>query len=97
MNKITFEKLCEKEVINSCDCSRLGNIVDLIIDLECGRIISLIVCENKGILFSSSKNNQFNVPLEKICKIGEDIILVDIPPIPKLNPGKEKEKKKFFS
>jgi len=97
MNKCTFEKLSEKEVINSCDCSRLGNIVDLIIDLECGRILYLIVCENKGVFLPTSKNEPINIPWERICKIGEDIILVDIPPVPRLHPAKERDKKKFFS
>ncbi len=97
MNKCTFEKLSEKEVINSCDCSRLGTIVDLIIDLECGKILSLVVCQNQGLFSQGKKEEQISIPWDRICKIGDDIILVDIPPLPKPHIDKEKGKKKFFS
>lgn len=97
MTKITFDKLCEKEVINSCDCSRLGTISDMVIDIECGKILSFSVCPESTSFYSHKSSERIIIHWERICKIGEDIILVDIPPVPKQVCDREKDKKRFFS
>lgn len=38
-----FSDLCEKEVISVNDCRCLGNVRDLDIDQECGKVKALII------------------------------------------------------
>lgn len=87
MEVMTFDELREKEVINMNDCSRLGFISNVSIDVSCGRVVSFNVKDCSGVL---GKGKEICVPWEKITKIGCDIIFVDIcvpehiaPPPPK--------------
>lgn len=76
--EISFCKLKCKEVVNVCDGKNLGNITDIIFDTCCGRILGIIVPIEKGFFnFFKSRNDLF-IPYNRICKIGKDIILVDI-------------------
>ena len=74
-------RLCEledKEVINTCDCKKLGYIVDLIID-ECKGCIEAIVVPRAGKfcgLFGDGA--EYIIPFRCIKRIGPDIILVEI-------------------
>ena len=43
MEVMTFDELREKEVINMNDCSRLGFISNVSIDVSCGRVVSFNV------------------------------------------------------
>ena len=45
---ISFSSLRCKDVINVCDGKNLGNITDIIIDTCCGRILGIIVPNNKS-------------------------------------------------
>jgi YlmC/YmxH family sporulation protein len=68
----------QKEVINVSDGKRLGFVSDVEIDLESGRIEAIIL-PGVGKLFGLlGKENEFVIPWDKIRKIGEDIILVDL-------------------
>lgn len=68
----------QKEVINISDGKRLGFVSDVEIDLESGRIEAVIL-PGVGKLFGLlGKENEFVIPWDKIRKIGEDIILVDL-------------------
>lgn len=76
---ISYCKLRNKEVVNICDGKNLGNITDIIIDTNCGKILGLIVPANSKNIFNFLKsNNDIFIPYNRICKIGKDIILVDI-------------------
>ena len=68
----------QKEVININDGKIIGFVVDVQADFENGEINSIVVAK-PGKLFSGvmGKNN-ITVPWNKINKIGEDVILVDI-------------------
>lgn len=74
-------RLCEledKEVINTCDCKKLGYIADLIID-ECKGCIEAIVVPRTGKLCGIFSNGaEYIIPFQCIRKIGPDIILVEI-------------------
>lgn len=74
-------RLCEledKEVINTCDCKKLGYIVDLIID-ECKGCIEAIVVPKAGKLCGFFGDGaEYIIPFRCIKKIGPDIILVEI-------------------
>ncbi len=68
----------QKEVINLSDGRRLGFVSDVELDLEEGKIDAIIL-PGVGRLFGIlGKDNEFVIPWEKIVRIGEDIILVDL-------------------
>ena len=69
--------LKQKEVINILDGSSLGFINDLVLDECTGRICSIVVpgmCGFKSIFHSKC----YIIPWENICKIGEDVILIEV-------------------
>lgn len=70
--------LREKEVINVCDCRRLGCVADVDIDCKTGCVVALIipVCGKFFDIFS--KDTEYVIPWKKVCQIGPDIILVEV-------------------
>lgn len=74
----TFCELKCKQVINVIDGKQLGHIVDIVINSNNARIVGLIVPGNKGgfNLFKSTEN--IFIPYQNICKIGKDVILVEV-------------------
>ncbi|MCH5186264.1 MAG: YlmC/YmxH family sporulation protein [Oscillospiraceae bacterium] len=71
--------LRQKEVINICDASRLGYVYDVEIDFSSGYIKSVILPE-KGRFFSFfGKSKDRIIPWDKIVRIGEDLVLVQMP------------------
>ena len=80
MRICSFEELSKKEVISCMDCSRLGFIIDINIQLENAQIISVVVempCKP-----FSFRRNTIIIPWECIKKIGDDLIIADyiLPP-----------------
>lgn len=73
-----FNELCEKEVINSNDCCRLGCVSDVEFDADCGRICSIIVPGPGKYLGIFCKDYEYVIPWCRIVCIGPDIILVDL-------------------
>ena len=71
-------ELREKEVINSCDCKRLGCVVDIELNpIDCS--IEAIILPGPGkICGFFGTDCEFIIPFECIRKIGPDIILVEI-------------------
>lgn len=74
-------RFCEfqnKEVINTCDCRKLGYVIDLIID-ECSGCIEAIIIPKAGKFCGFfSDGSEWVIPFKCIKKIGPDIILVEI-------------------
>lgn len=71
-------ELREKEVINTCDCKRLGCVVDVVIDICNGCIEAIIIPGPGRICGFLGSDSEYIIPFECIKKIGEDIILVEI-------------------
>lgn len=73
-----FCEFREKEVINVCDCKRLGHVSDWVFD-ECTGCIEAIIVP-KGNFFSGflCDGTEYIIPFKCIKKIGRDIILVEI-------------------
>ena len=71
-------ELEEKEVINACDCKRLGFVADLIIEECTGRIEALIVPRGGKLCGFFSDSGEYVIPFGCVKKIGPDIILVEI-------------------
>ena len=86
-----FTDLYCKEVICVSDGRRLGFVTDARIELPEGRICAIIVpcpCRFGGLW---GRKEDFVIPWSCICRIGPDIILVDIRPeecrTPRPRPG----------
>ena len=69
--------LRQKEVININDASRLGYVSDVEVSLEKGEIEAIIV-PGKMRVFNFGKNDDLVITWDKIFKIGDDVILVEI-------------------
>lgn len=74
-------RLCEfqnKEVINGCDCKKLGCVTDLIFD-ECSGCIEAIIIPKCGKWYNLfGDGGEYIIPFHCIKKIGPDIILVEM-------------------
>lgn len=68
----------QKEVINMSDGRRLGFVSDVEINMDEGRIEAIILPGSGRLFGILGKDSEFVIPWEKIKKIGEDIVLVDI-------------------
>lgn len=74
----TTDILSSKIVISTCDGRRLGYICNYEIDPCDGKITAIFVPGDGAHFFS--RQTELKIPFCKITKIGEDAILVDIPP-----------------
>lgn len=79
MNICSTADIREKEVINLCDGSRLGYICDFEVCICDAKITSVIIAGNGGFL-GMCKKDDIIIPWDKIQCIGEDTILVNLPP-----------------
>ena len=75
---LRISDLRAREVINVIDGRRLGFIGDLDIDLESGRVRAIVVPGQGKLLGLFGRDNDVYIPWDKIVKIGEDVILVDV-------------------
>lgn len=67
-----------KEVINIRDGRRLGSIIDMEFNLSEGRITAIVVPGASRFLGLLKEEDDVVIPWERIKKIGDDVILVDI-------------------
>lgn len=68
-----------RDVVNVVDGRRLGMIKDFELDFEVGRIKSILLPSSGKILGLFGRNDDLEVPWDRIMKIGIDVILVDLP------------------
>ena len=69
-----------KEVVCVSDGSRLGYVSDVEVELPEGRVLAIVVpgrCRFWGLLWHQE---DLVIPWRHICRIGDDIILVDCRP-----------------
>ncbi len=76
---IKISDLRARDVINILDGKKLGNIIDIDLDLENGRVISLILPGRTRGFSIFSKREDITVPWDKIIRIGRDVVLVEVP------------------
>ena len=72
---LTFK---QKEVSNLRDGRRLGYVQDVEADFSTGEITAIVV-PGTSKMFSMGNKGDITIPWNKIKKIGDDIILVEIP------------------
>lgn len=68
----------QKEVINIADGRRLGFVSDVEVNLEDGRIEAIVIPGGGRFFGFIGKDNEYVIPWDRIRKVGEDIILVDM-------------------
>jgi len=78
----SMERFCDikqKEVVNIFDGRCIGHVFDLVIDCRCGTICAIIVpgCSKLRSCFFGG-GDDIIIPWNKIVKIGEDVILVEM-------------------
>ncbi|WP_129723281.1 YlmC/YmxH family sporulation protein [Xylanivirga thermophila] len=72
----------QKEVINIKDGKKLGYIVDMEFDLYQGRVTAIVVPGPSKFLGFFKGEGDIVIPWERIKKIGDDVILVDVDNLP---------------
>jgi len=68
----------DKEVINLFNGQRMGYISDFEVDLEKGELIGIILPGEGKVMSFFSKANDILINWNKIIKIGNDTILVNL-------------------
>ncbi|MBO8158586.1 YlmC/YmxH family sporulation protein [Thermosyntropha sp.] len=76
---IKISDLKTRDVVNILDGRKLGNIIDIDLDLENGRVTALILPGRNRGLGIFSKREELVIPWEKIIRIGRDVVLVEVP------------------
>lgn len=78
---VKISDLRMREVINILDGKKLGNIIDIELDLDDGRVVAIVLPGRvRGFSFFT-KREEIIVPWEKIIRIGRDVILVEVPTV----------------
>ena len=76
MGRVSLFK--NNEVVNLSDGRRLGFVSDADINFESGRLEAIMVAGAGKLFGAPSKDSELIIPFEKIKKIGDDVIIVDI-------------------
>lgn len=78
-----------KDVVNVADGKRLGNIGDIEINLNTGKIEAVVVSGNGKVLGFFGREEDIVIPWKNILKIGHDVILVRFKDIGEKGYGEE--------
>lgn len=78
--EIRLRELECKEVVCVSDGSRLGYVCDVIIDVPEGRVRAIVVPGRGKMGGLMGSPDEFIIPWSGICRVGGDILLVDIKP-----------------
>ena len=70
---ISYNDLRNKEVVNLCDGVKMGHIIDIVFNSESGKVVGVMVPGEKKIF---KKSGELFIPLEKIRRIGDDVVLI---------------------
>ena len=72
---ISLSELKEKEIVNVFDGKKLGRIIDILFNIENGMVKGIVVPGEKKFF---KKSEDIFIPLEKLKKIGDDVVLVKL-------------------
>lgn len=93
--EISYAELRQKTVVNIVDGKNLGHIIDAIFDDHYGKLLGFVVPSIKRSFFKSQ--NDIFIPYQNICKIGTDVILVELLPQTAPNPSPPKEEQYSYA
>ncbi len=75
-----ISELSAKDIVNMENGKRLGQLNDLEINLDTGKIEALIIGHGGKVMsFFQQKDGEVVIPWKNIIKIGSDVILVEVP------------------
>ncbi len=76
---MTLSELRQKDVINTRDGRSLGRVMDIEFCICDGRVTAIVVPGGFNMLdMLRGERAGIVIPWENICKIGDDVILVDV-------------------
>ena len=75
---VKTSELSAKDVVNISNGQRLGEIVDVDIDLTEGAIKGIMIPQQNSVFNFLSKEEKIYIAWDDIHKIGEDVILVKL-------------------
>lgn len=74
-----FSELKQKEVVNVLDGRRLGTTIDLEFNPADGVITAIVVPGPFNFVnFIKGNCDGYVIPMKSICKIGDDVVLVEL-------------------
>ncbi|WP_091494465.1 YlmC/YmxH family sporulation protein [Amphibacillus marinus] len=73
---ITLSMLQAKEIVSIATGERMGNVIDLEIDVEKGLILEIIIANRSGLSGIFQKQGESIIPWSHIVTFGNDVILV---------------------
>jgi len=76
---VKISDLRAREVVNILDGKKLGNIIDIDLDMERGKVLAFVLPGRLRGWSIFSRREEVIVPWEKIVRIGKDVILVEVP------------------
>ncbi len=83
---IKVSDLRARDVVNILDGKKLGNIIDIDLDLDNGKVTSLVLPGSNRRYSFFSRREEVTVPWNKIVRIGRDVILVEMPVANEIDP-----------
>ncbi|MFO7819227.1 MAG: YlmC/YmxH family sporulation protein [Halanaerobacter sp.] len=75
---VKTSELSAKDVVNISNGQRLGEIVDVDIDLTEGAIKGIMIPQHNSVFNFLSKEEKVYIAWDDIHKIGEDVVLVKL-------------------
>ena len=79
---LNTEEIRNKEVINIYDGKSMGFVCDIEINLKEGRIDGIVLPGDKSFMKIFGRyTNDYIVKWKYVKTVGEDVILVDVPPV----------------
>ena len=73
-----INEIRNKEIINIKTGVRLGYPADVEVDLETGRLVSIIVSGGYKVMGLFGKENDIEIKWENIKTIGDDLIMIEM-------------------
>jgi YlmC/YmxH family sporulation protein len=78
--ELSFCELRCKQVVNVIDGKVLGRICDIVFSRGSAKILGFVV-PGDGAFHFLKKHGDLFVPFENICKIGVDVVIVELKPM----------------
>ena len=74
---VTYTELKAKDVVNICNCKKLGRIIDMVVDLKNGCVKGIVIPGTKRLSIFRAPEDIF-IPWKNILRIGNDVILIEL-------------------
>ncbi len=77
--EVSFQELKCKQVVNTVDGKCLGHITDVIFDIVSAKALGFVVPQSSSGFWGFFKGSKdLFIPFNCVCKIGVDVILVEL-------------------